>query len=99
MTSFGDSIRRAREEKGLILRQVSAIVHIDQAIISKFERGERKPTKDQVLKFAKILKIDKDKLMIDWLSDKVIYELQDEPLAIEALQVAEEIIQNKKDIK
>jgi HTH-type transcriptional regulator, competence development regulator len=97
MTSFGDLIRKAREEKGLILRQISAEVDIDQAIISKFERGERKPTKDQVLKFAKVLKIEEDKLMIAWLSDKVIYELQDEPLAIEALKVAEEIIQYKKE--
>ena len=45
-------IARAREEKGLFLRQVAAEMEIDQAIISKFERGDRKPTKEQVLKFA-----------------------------------------------
>ena len=52
MDSFGDLIRIARENKGLFLRQVAASVDIDQAIISKFERGERKPTKEQVEKFA-----------------------------------------------
>lgn len=52
MNSFADLIRIARENKGLFLRQVAASVEIDQAIISKFERGERKPTKEQVEKFA-----------------------------------------------
>ena len=48
MNTFADLIRIAREEKGLFLRQVAASMDIDQAIISKFERGERKPTKEQL---------------------------------------------------
>lgn len=100
METFGDLIRIAREEKGLFLRQVAAELEIDQAIISKFERSERKPTKEQVLKFAKFLKINKDKLIVAWLSDKVAYELLDENLAGEALKVAEEKINyNKKNKK
>lgn len=64
MDTFGDKIRIAREEKGLFLRQVGAELNIDQAIISKFERNERKPTKEQVLKFAKFYKLDKDDLLV-----------------------------------
>ena len=45
MKSFGEIIREAREKKNYILRHVGAELDIDQAIISKFERGERKPTK------------------------------------------------------
>jgi transcriptional regulator with XRE-family HTH domain len=96
MNTFGDLIRLARENKGLFLRQVAAELDIDQAIISKFERNERKPTKEQVIKFAKFYKLDKDELLVAWLSDRVVDDLQDENLADKALKAAEEKIKHKK---
>jgi HTH-type transcriptional regulator, competence development regulator len=97
MKTFGEIIRDERENKGLFLRQVAAALDIDQAVISKFEKGERKPSREQVLKFAKYYKLDKELLIVAWLSDKVVYELQDEKLANEALKAAEEKISyNKK---
>ena len=95
MNSFGDIIKKAREEKGLFLRQVAAEMEIDQAIISKFERS-RKPTKEQVLKFAKFYKLDKEELLVAWLSDKVAYDLQDENLADKVLKAAKQKIKYKK---
>lgn len=96
MSNFGDLIRIAREEKDLFLRQVSAELGIDQAIISKFERNERKPTKEQVLKFAKFYKLDKEVLLVEWLSDKVANDLQDESLADKVLKAVEQKIKYKK---
>jgi transcriptional regulator with XRE-family HTH domain len=95
MTTFGSLIRIAREDKGLLLRQVAAELEIDQAIISKFERNERNPTKEQVLKFAKFYQINEDILLIEWLSDKVIAYLRDENLAIEVLKAAKRKIKYK----
>lgn len=99
MRTFGEIIKLAREENSLFLRQVAAELEIDQAIISKFERGERKPTKEQVLKFAKFYKLNKDNLVVAWLSDKVTYELQDENLACEALKIADAKIKNAQKTK
>lgn len=99
MSNFGDLIRIAREEKGLFLRQVAAELDIDQAIISKFERNERKPTKEQVIKFAKFYKLDKEALLVEWLSDKVAYDLKDENLADKVLKVAEEKLKYKRQAK
>ena len=96
MESFGEIIKKAREENNYFLRQVAAELDIDQAIISKFERGERKPTKKQVLKFASFFKIDKDKILVAWLSDKVVYDLENETLAEQALKVAAKKIQYLK---
>jgi transcriptional regulator with XRE-family HTH domain len=93
MKSFGEIIKKAREDKNYILRHVGAELDIDQAIISKFERGERKPTKEQVIKFATFFGINQNELLIAWLSDKVVYDLENESLAEEALKVAEEKIQ------
>ena len=96
MKTFGEIIRVERENKGLFLRQVAAALDIDQAVISKFEKGERKPSREQVMKFAKYYKLDKELLIVAWLSDKVVYELQDEKLANEALKAAEEKINYNK---
>ena len=52
MDSFGDTIRKLRENKELPLRTVAAYLDIDQAILSKIERGQRKPTREQVVKLA-----------------------------------------------
>lgn len=96
MKSFGEIIKKAREDKNYILRHVGAELDIDQAIISKFERGERKPTKEQVLKFAAFFGINQNELLVAWLSDKVVYDLENESLAEEVLKVAEEKIQYLK---
>lgn len=97
MSNFGNVIRLAREEKGLYLRQVAAELGIDQAIISKFERNERKPTKEQVFKFAEFYKLDKETLLVEWLSDKVANDLQGENLADKVLKAAGQKIKYKLD--
>jgi len=96
MESLGETIRQLREEKELPLRTVAAYLDIDQAILSKMERGQRKATREQVVKLAKYYKIKTDDLLIAWLSDKVVYEVEDEKLALRALQVAEEKIKYSK---
>jgi transcriptional regulator with XRE-family HTH domain len=90
METFGDIIRIAREKEGLILRQVASALDIDQAIISKFERGERKPSKEQVEKFADFYKLDKNKLITSWLSDQIANTILYEENIEEVLKVAEE---------
>lgn len=89
MDSFGEIIRIAREKKGLLLRQVAAALNIDQAIISKFERGERKASKEQVEKFAAFYKLDKKELLTSWLSDMIANVLHYEDNIEEVLKVAE----------
>ncbi|MEO9147367.1 MAG: helix-turn-helix transcriptional regulator [Ginsengibacter sp.] len=90
MNSLGDTIRKLREEKELPLRTVAAYLDIDQAILSKIERGYRKPVREQVVKLAKYFKVKENDLLVAWLSDKVVYEIEDEDMALKALQVAEE---------
>jgi transcriptional regulator with XRE-family HTH domain len=72
------------------LRIVSAFLDIDQAILSKIERGQRNATREQVVKLASYFKIKESDLLVTWLSDKLVYELADEQEALKALQVAEE---------
>ena len=90
MESFGEIIKNKRESKGLILRQVASALDIDQAIVSKFERGERKPSKEQVEKFAEFYGLDKNKLITSWLSDQIANTILYEENIGEVLKVAEE---------
>lgn len=96
MDSLGDTIRKLRESKGLPLRTVSAFLDIDQAILSKIERGQRKATREQVVKLAEYFKVKQNDLLVAWLSDKLVYEVKDEDFALQAMQVAEEKIKYNK---
>lgn len=96
METIGQILRNKRQELGLLLRQVSAYVDIDQAILSKIERNERKPTKEMLGRLAEILKLDKDELMIQFISDKIAYEIANEDCANIALKVAERKIKYLK---
>ncbi len=96
MKSVGELLRKLREEQKQLLREVAAGIEIDQALLSKIERGERLPNREQVLKFAKYFKTEKNELIIAWLSDRLVNELKDEDLAKEALIIAEQKIERKK---
>lgn len=90
METFGDIIKVEREKKGLLLRHVAYALDIDQAIISKFERGERNPSKKQVEKFAEFYGLEKNLLVTSWLSDKIANTVLFEDNIEEVLKVAEE---------
>lgn len=96
---FGEKIRFLREQSELPLRKVAAELDIDVAVLSKLERGERRVNKDLVIKFAKIYNHDVDELLILFLSDKIVYEIQNEELAEVALQVAEKRVKYLKTTK
>lgn len=90
MESLGAIIKKLRVEKKLPLRTVAAYLDIDQAILSKIERGQRKISRELVVNLTQYYKVEQESLLIAWLSDKLVYEVKDEDLAIKALQVAEE---------
>ncbi|MFH1298179.1 MAG: nucleotidyltransferase domain-containing protein [Bacteroidota bacterium] len=96
METFGEQLRRYRTEQKLPLRAVAAFLDIDQAILSKIETGTRRAARNQVLKLAEFFEIDSTDLLVTWLSDNLVYELQDEDLALKALELAEEVIAYKE---
>jgi HTH-type transcriptional regulator, competence development regulator len=90
LKTTGEIIREQRGKKGLLLRQVAALLDIDTAILSKIERGERKANREQIAKIADIIGLNKDELLIQYLGEKIAYEIVDDDLAKEALLMAEE---------
>lgn len=85
-------LKNAREEKGIKTRELAQLLGIDQALISKFESGSRKPTKEQVAKLAQVLDLDYETLMVAWLKERILYEIGTDELALKAMILAEEQI-------
>ena len=61
--TFGETIRKLREDKKLLLRQVAAFMEVDTAFVSKLERAERNASREQVLKLAEFLDTPSDDLL------------------------------------
>lgn len=92
MPTFGETIKKYREERQLPLRIVASYLDIDQAVLSKMEHNKRTATKEQVKKLAKYFETNEKELLILWISDRIVYEIKDEEFATDALKVAEEEI-------
>lgn len=87
---FGEKIKALREEKELLQRQLAAYLEIDTPMYSKIERGERRAKKEQVVRLAKFLKVNKEELLTIWLADQVYEIIKNEETAEGALKVAED---------
>ena len=90
METLGDILKNSREEKNLILRKVAAEVDVDQSLISKFEKNERRPTMEQLKRLAKFYNLSENELVINWYSEKIAEELKNTVSTSEILRIAEE---------
>jgi len=54
MKMLGDLIRGHRRAKGLLIRQVAAELGIDPSLLSRIERGEKRPTRAQVVHLSEL---------------------------------------------
>lgn len=92
METLAEVIKTGREAKGLLLREVASLIDVDTAMISRFEKGDRNPTRSQLQKLAIALDLNFENLLTLWLSEKIYGDIQGEDVALRALQVAEERI-------
>ena len=99
MNSIGNIIRTKREEKGMLLRQLAAMIDVDTAIISKIERGERKARREQIIKISKVLGLKEKEILIEYLSENIAYELLQEDSVNDVLKVAEKKVKYLRNQK
>lgn len=86
--TLSELLKSKRETKSLLLREVASMIDADTALISKIEKGDRKPTREQIEKLALALDIDYNKLLTLWLSEKVYEDVQGEQVALDAIKLA-----------
>ena len=93
MKKLGQELRRIRESKKILLRQVASYLEIDTAMISKMERGERKLNRVQVVKIAEYYNVSQEKLLTLWVCDRVLDLVENEPFARKGMQKALKILE------
>ncbi|RZM24958.1 MAG: XRE family transcriptional regulator [Pedobacter sp.] len=96
---FSQRVKQLREEKGLLQRQLAASLEMDTPMFSKIERGERMAKREQVLVLAKLFRVPSEELLTLWLAGKVYRMVKDEDVALKAIEVVDEEMKMKKDIR
>lgn len=91
--TFGETVKKLREEKRLTLREVAEALEVDTSMLGKIEKNSRKPNKLLIENFAKFFNVEEKDLTISFLSDSVAYKILDEDYPVEVLKVAEEKVQ------
>ena len=99
LNSVGFQIRKLREDAQMPLRKLASLLDIDQSTLSKIERDERKANVQLLEEVAKIFDVDKKSLLVNFYSDLITYEIEDEKEYSEILKVAEAKIEYKRTIK
>lgn len=92
----------ARVKSGLKLRELSSETGIDQALLSKFEKGTRNPTLSQLEALAGVYHFKMEEIKKEWLADKLLKIIRYEPNAMEVLHLAEsrvEYLSSKNALK
>ena len=74
MKSFGEYIRKAREDKGLPLRKIAAALDIDTSILSKIERNERRATTEMIPILSATLDKTEKEIQIEFIKSMLLTE-------------------------
>ncbi len=90
MEQVGQYLREVRENLDMPLQYVNQKTNIDLTLLSRIENGKRVPTKEQIIALSRLYSCEEQAMIIHWLSDKLLLELQGEQNALDALKVASE---------
>ncbi len=66
---FSEKIRLLRQERKLLQRKLAQAIGVDVPMYSRFEHGERRPKRAQVVKLARLLGTDAAELVALWLAE------------------------------
>jgi adenine-specific DNA-methyltransferase len=90
LISIGDTLKDIRETKGFHLQEVAESTSINYTSLSRIETGKRLPTKPQVQSLAEFYSYSENDLIRHLISDKILYEIQNEDLGLEGFHLAEQ---------
>ena len=94
---FTERIKQLREEHQIPQRKLAAVLDIDTATYCKYEKGERRPKREQVVTIAELLQADEKELLSLWLADQVTAVVKDEKeIADKVLDIAKQSITKTK---
>lgn len=93
---LGSKLKELRETKGLVQREIAALLQVDTAFISKAEKEEKQISEKHIECIAKFYEIDESELKSIWLADKILKILNNEMNATQVLKIVETNIKRRK---
>lgn len=85
---FGNKLRELREQNGLVLRKVAAVLDIDTATLSKIELGDRQAKREYLPILSELYGVNLKELEKLWLTDKVYDIIEEEEQGLNVLREA-----------
>lgn len=89
---FSDKIKQLRLKSGKLQKDLAKAIGVDVPAYSRFEHGERRPKRDQVLRLARIFKTDPDELVAAWLADEAYSHIAQDKMATQAAAMLHEML-------
>ncbi|WP_418514104.1 helix-turn-helix domain-containing protein [Corallibacter sp.] len=84
--TLGDKLKRLRESKGLVQREVGAVIGLDGTFISQVERSKKPINRKHLKSLASFFSTDEAELQMLWLSDKIYHIIEKEKTAKKSIQ-------------
>ena len=95
---FGNKLRELREQNGLVLRKVAAVLDIDTATLSKIELGDRQAKREYLPILSELYGINLQELEKLWLTDKVYDIIEKEEQGLNVLKEAAICYKNSQKV-
>ena len=95
---FSDKIRQLRLESGKRQKDLAKAIGVDVPAYSRYEHGERRPKRNQVLRLARIFKTDPDELVAMWLADEAYSHIANDKMATRAATLLQEMLSGEEAV-
>ena len=95
---FSDKIRQLRLESGKRQKDLANAIGVDVPAYSRYEHGERRPKRNQVLRLARIFKTDPDELVAMWLADEAYSHIANDKMATRAATLLQEMLSGEEAV-
>ena len=93
---FSSKIKKLREEKKLLQRQLATVLDIDTPSYSKIERGDKKAKREHLPILATYFNIEEQELLVLWLADAVYAIIDKEECSEEVIEVVKNQIKSHR---
>ena len=92
---FPEKIRQLRIESGKRQKDLAKAIGVDVPAYSRYEHGDRRPRREQVIRLARIFKVDPDELVAAWLADEAYLHIAHDKMANRAAALLNQVINSE----
>ena len=92
---FSEKIKQLRISSGKRQIDLAKAIGVDVPTYSRYEHGERRPKRDQVLRLARIFKTDPNELVAMWLADEAYSHIAHDKMAKQASVLLHDMLNSK----